>query len=365
MKRIIGANHGGRHQAVGEWLDVALGNAEAAILLVQQEGLEKQALYMIQQSMECAAKGACLNAGLSHSDLKKIGHGNLHLIVRLHDTILRETRITPFIDQILASARGERQAPGTEAQIQNLNILTTPQKMSKHLSSAQKERVKQFYESALTVPPVEIAAMLELLSNMEQMRESWRAVIAHITANDIALNQPSDNDISSSLIQQVAEQVNLRLVQMGKGAEQTEAGENLIQRFIKIQKNTQNQRQMKSDLDKMNWNINFTEQHTKILLMVLLDIPLAFTGMLVVGSLVWAHEAYIRYPAAPDSPISFAEAAKERNGQRQLGTGHYSTDVGAIKHVQELAHLAKKISVSLKETHELGLLYGSQQWGIG
>ena len=79
---------------------------------------------------------------------------------------------------------------------------------------------------------------------------------------------------------------------------------------------------------------------------------LANLGLLIVGSLVWAHESYPRYPAEPDAPDSIEQAARER----KLGVKHYTDEMGVIRHIKPLTAKADKTIRLLKSGYKAGYL---------
>lgn len=79
------------------------------------------------------------------------------------------------------------------------------------------------------------------------------------------------------------------------------------------------------------------------------DVPSAIMGVFILGTIVWPHESYPRYPAPPDAPEDFKQAAE----QRKVGIRHYSEDLGVIYHIQELAGRAHAVAESLAKTYKL------------
>ena len=81
--------------------------------------------------------------------------------------------------------------------------------------------------------------------------------------------------------------------------------------------------------------------------------------MLIVGCIAWPHESYLRYPAHPGFvQESYADAATTIiKRKRQVGAGHYTKAIGAIKYTRELAEQAKKVTTLLYAGYKDGFLF--------
>ena len=91
----------------------------------------------------------------------------------------------------------------------------------------------------------------------------------------------------------------------------------------------------------------------------LFDMQSVLAGILILGSLVWPHESYPRYPAPPNAPDTLDEAAKRTGGWRNMGTKHYTEELGVIKHIKPLATQAKNTTTLLKRCYDNGYLLSS------
>ena len=109
---------------------------------------------------------------------------------------------------------------------------------------------------------------------------------------------------------------------------------------------------MKAELEANDGKFYFDGQWVAKELPYILDMLTANLGLLIMGSLVWAHESYPRYPADPDAPDEIDQAAS----QRKLGTKHYDSRMGVIRHIKPLMNNSERTIRLLKRSHEAGYL---------
>ncbi|MYA50739.1 MAG: hypothetical protein F4Y25_08420 [Chloroflexi bacterium] len=338
-------------RAVGEWFYNAWKHASIASYLAPR--FKTLALHMTQQSMEFAAKGIGLNAKLSHKQITKTRHNNLNLFIWFHDIMLKQTKSAPYLNEWLFSWLGEREELKADTQVENLLQLTASPEDAKLLSEKQRKAAKDFYESALTMTPEQVGGMLNILSQLRGQQKRWRKAINHVTRTPMSLTRATGNDFSESLSRQVRELTNERLNQISLHNPAIRS-ESLVDHFVKILTEIIGETQLESELETMGWRVTFSKKDAKRLLFTSFEVPVTFTEMLIVGSIAWPHESYTRYPASPDAALlSFGEAAK----RRQLGSEHYSENVGAIKHIKTLSRLAVSVTRSLQKSHEEGFLF--------
>ena len=343
-------------RTVETWLANAWQNAKLATSLAKKPGYQALALHMTQQSMECAAKGISLNMRVPHKRLKNLSHNNLELFVECYGIILQQTKSAPYVDELLVDYTGGREELKANSQVQNLLNLTTTPGRSGNLSEDQKKAARAFYHSALTIPPEEVRGMLDMLASIRGKKNLWRQAIAQVASSPLSLSRPEGKESNlESISLQVGDQVTERLAQINLRGISAASCDGIIRHFVAMATKKWNQTQVRSELERMNWQVTLTKRNADHILMTSFEIPITFTEMLVVSSLVWPHEPYTRYPAPPSAiDLTYGEAAK-RPGQ--LGSGHYSSEVGAIKYIKNLADLAKKITACLKKSHRSGLLF--------
>ena len=63
-----------------------------------------------------------------------------------------------------------------------------------------------------------------------------------------------------------------------------------------------------------------------------------------------------KYPAPPDAPDSIEQAALRTGKGRNLGTKHYTPELGVIKHIKPLTRQAKKTTELLKKCYDGGYM---------
>ena len=306
--------------------------------------------------MECAAKGICLNAGLPHSKLIDSRHNNLNLFLQFYSQILTQTQTAPYIDDILANYFDHQEDSKSESQLNRFLMLTTSPKKAKGLSREQREAATRFYTSALVLTPREVSDMLAVLVNIRKNKRLWIRAISQVTRHSLSLMPPDGGVTPDSLSKLLNRQILERLDGVDVSNPQSESNERIAKYFLETMMARLDQSDLHSQFEEMNWEYMFGKEDHQRILLGSFEAPVTFTDMLVVGSLVWPHESYTRYPASPQAiDRSFFSAA----AKRQLGSGHYSSTVGVMAHIREISRIAIRITGSLKKLHDAGYLYSS------
>ena len=328
-----------RRQAVGEWVCLAVWNADAASLLARKATLHPQALYMVQQSMEAATKALARSAGKSHNDI--YGHELLNLLFWTQQTVIQDMSAVEYANHMLATYHYKTENYDVIQHLQDVLSLTSPPSKRGQLDNKQKESADRLFESALTAPPKEVELLLDYLDRSEKLVRSVSEHLKPLTNKRLSLDLSlSDRDPTNSLIQQIINQCRIP----NRRLHETEIAlleqiEGLIASIVR------------------NQNSGFVvDVDGKQLIRQLgsfLDTQVANLGILTVGALVWPHESYPRYPAPPNAPGSIKDAAKRvAGGKRRLGTKHYTNKLGVIKHITRLTTRAKKTADLLKNAYD-------------
>ncbi len=347
-----------RRQAVGEWLNLASSNAGAAILLAEEEGLERQALYMTQQTMEVATKGLARGAGISHNAVRETGHDNLYLLLLAVEEIIAATDALPFVDSLLSRFKINGKRYNTGKQLRKMITLSgKPQK-----AGDQEREAREFFEEMLTMSPDNVGKLLGILESVDSIIDrilNDNALVQAVTSAPFILEFPSSN---THVVAIANSKLNAQVMRRLKNWKMTNAQRIYIQgltyKVLSSMVAAKGVDQFRAEVEAVGGRFYFPKER----LVRLYDVSKALTGLLVVGGLVWPHESYPRYPADPAiAHRSFQEAATAMvNKKRQLGAGHYTDCVGVIKHIRELAAYAEYVIELLQEAYASGLLF--PQW---
>ena len=149
-----------------EWLDLAVENARAAVILGKDKLLSKQALYMTQQSIEAATKALARNTGMSHKDIRTWGHNNLNLFLFLLEQFVASTKSSTYVDNLLALSAGLNDYNSTE-KLQRVIELTISPKDSQDLARDKKKAASEFFSSMLTTTPEDLLVLLNVLVTLD------------------------------------------------------------------------------------------------------------------------------------------------------------------------------------------------------
>lgn len=339
-----------RHQAVGDWLKLASRNAKAAVRLAQAEDLQTHALYMTQQTMEAATKGLARGAAKSHSDVREAGHENLNLLGLVVNDVLIATDAVSFVDSTLSRYKINGKPYNVREQLRRMITLSgKPQK-----AGDQEQEARDFFEQLMTASPEDAKKLLEMLESTDNIIDKILnddVLVKAATGAPFTLKLPSSNDkLASVATTQLNTQVTRRVKNRNLTQEQRiyiwKAAFKVLSSIII----TKGAEQFRKEIEDAGGKFYFPKEN----LVRLYDVSKAFTGLLIIGGLVWPHESYPRYPAHPDAAhMSFAEAAK----RRQLGTEHYTDALGVIRYIRELAAHAEYVIELLEQSYVSGRLF--------
>ena len=337
-------------EAMGEWLDVASEHAEVSRLLARR--FPKHALYMTQQSMEAATKGLARGMGASHEEVRRWGHQNFNLFFWLVENMVR-LGASPHIDEILASHGVAHPEKDVLTRLQEMVLRTAnPMRLE---DSMDREVAREFYGSMLTIPPEPVVVLSDAFSRISKasrLTSAQRDIIRGVTEKPLKLRVPSgSNDIIRSLATQVCSQVLERLEAAQLHTLDSTIVESLALKHMAQSFGAIGEENIRAELEK-NLGTYKIPNLTKTADLSL-RVPVAFIGLLIVGGLVWPHEAYPRYVAPPNAPDEIEKAAE----QRKFGTQHYSEQLGVIMHIGKLTKQAREITKYLQTAYHANCLF--------
>ena len=311
------------HIAVGEWFDLASSNAKAAVVLSKRESLQRQSLYIAQQSMEAATKGLARARGIPHDQLRKWGHNNFNLFFWVIDEIVKTTESAQFIDSILSTHDLQSAAADVTTRLQDIFNLTASPKDTRRMKPEVQAKASALYESMLLLPPEAVKILTGVLKRTSKFRQHPNIVslIAALTKSPFVLESPSaSEDFVESLAQQVLSQCQSRGATRSLNEEQLNLLTNMAPQFIRnsipVEQEKQSRIMLETTRQEYWWSKEAIESS--------IELPVAFVGLLIVGGLVWPHESYTRYVAPPGAPDEIAKAAAQQ--PRRLGSRHYTQD---------------------------------------
>ena len=337
-------------QAMGEWLDLASKHAAVSCLLARK--FPAHALYMTQQSMEAATKGLARGMGASHEEVRSWRHQNFNLFFWLMENLV-SMGATPHIDEILASHGVAHPEKDALTRLHEMVLRTAnPWRLSK---DSDREAARELYGSMLTLPPEPVEVLSDTFSKVSKatrLTSTQRKIIRGISKEPLKLRVPSGgNDIINSLSMQVCSQILERLEAAQLHTLDSSIIEGLALQHMAKSFGAVGEENIRAELEKTS-GIYKMPDLTKTA-DISLRVPVAFIGLLIVGGLVWPHEAYPRYVAPPDAPDEIEKAAE----QRKFGTKHYSEQLGVIKHIDILTKQAREITKSLRAGYQANCLF--------
>ena len=349
-------------EAAGEWIDLALEHADVAVILAKKPRFRKHALYHTQQSMETAAKGLAIGAGVSHDTIRRHSHDYPYLFFLLVEKVITESGGIQYANELLAPYFASQGGYDVEARLEHMLTLTSSPK-NRDLTKAHKESAEQFFDALLQFPPEAVEIMLNQLTKLdEHLRQALnkKGPIARFTKEPFALKPArSDGSFVQSIYQQLLEQASKR----PGGRKLHKSEEALLWRMAR-QSETRLRAQYSEEqiwewVASQGGTFSFSANQIEPGLGRFFDMQSVLVGILILGSLVWPHESYPRYPAPPGAPDSLEEAAQRTRKGRSLGTRHYTEELGVIEHIKPLTAQAKRTAILLKKCYESGYLVTS------
>ena len=341
-----------RRQRADEWIRLADLHIRAARHQMKKHGHETLVLYHLQQSMEKATKGLARAAGIPHQRLKgDIGHNNLFLLVKVIEIVVDSFDGYEDINALLSNFYKEGQDYDVTKHIHNVLSATASPKQARALQSEQY--AKDIFTSALKMTPGEVDSLLSSFNRIRRamvIPPNFVEGIVKLTADPVKIRIPESG---SNWIDDIAIQASQQLLAR-IGAQASPALMGIIQNIAQesVRGSELDEEAMIAELEANGGNFYFDGQWLVKELPYILGMLTANLGLLIMGSLVWAHESYPRYPADPDAPDEIEEAAR----QRKLGTKHYDSRMGVIRHIKPLMNNSEKTIRLLKKSHEAGYL---------
>ena len=299
-----------QNEYVVDWLEVAWENAQSAVLLSGNPSLKKQALFHVQQSAETATKALALKVGMSYEDVKASGHRNLDLSGRIIDRMMDERHLKPFLGSIMPDDTANESLRALGAMLR----ATANFKFRSSVQLASQSDVKEALDMVDDMnSPLEHDAP-SLVENLATK------VIASFDVSDLHSDNP-ESLIKPELADWLASQ--------GKDVDAIKdmLAVNLRGRFVSPEEDYRNEDADSDDVDDVSPEA-IIEHFNAILKLVA-----ATNKVFLIGALAWPHHTTTRYPAPPDAPPSPQEAAQ----LGELGTQHYTDEIGVIRYVQELS----------------------------
>ena len=299
--------------------------------------------------METAAKGLARRVGMSYEEVKVESHNLLHLYAKTLDRVVRGTGTASRLDKLLSSVSVQGEAYGALHKLQQMLALTASPRDEKHREPIARE----FFREMITASSEVVYTMLTVL---EKTYDIINTAIAHSTLIENLVTEPlvlkaprPGSNLSKYMASQILKQVNKRQ-RMERNTKPLI--KDMLSRMMAEAIAETGEERFLAELEEREGRFSFTEEQ----LLRTVDVPKASIGLLIVGSIVWPHESYLRYPASPEAArLSFGDAA--RQGKRRLGSGHYSDDVGAIKYIRELSAHAEKVTTLLYINYKDGFFF--------
>ena len=333
-----------RQKSVGEWVTLAVSNADAALRLASGKRFDTQALYFTQQSMEAAVKAKRRASGNTHEDV--YGHNILKgLFTNLMETIV-ESGGMEYANFILSEHYFTDREYDVIKHLSEAISATEAPRARDADNSEQRDLADKLFESAIYTSPQEVQILLDMLRKVGKHLKGVPRYLKPIRNKqliiDLALFQ---KDPCQTLAKQIIDQAidpALRRSFHREEQEFLEGMEHTLEILIE-QQGKQTERVDGNQIIRLMQQ--FMSKQT------------ADLGILTIGALVWPHESYPRYPAPPKAPDSVFEAARKGpGGRRMLGIRHYSTELGVICHLGRLTRECKNTALLLQKSFNEGWL---------
>lgn len=323
------------HEQTGQWVDMAQSNSQAAQLM-RKGGLVTQGIFMVQQIMEGATKAFAVGNGATHDEVQSQGHQNLKLMMMAMESVIVGSGRTDYVNHMVG---------GHYFKADNYDVirhLARALEVTSDAGSSNANKAKAadgVFESALTATPREVEQMLYLFDTSHRVLREVSGLLNHLKNSEMVLELPPPRGSSkASLTQQVAKQCRLP----DRELHPTEVDifddlENLVSDII---------------FDGGGGCATLSGRHLVAQFKRFMQLQTALLGVLIVGAIVWPHEAYSRYPARPGAPKDVRAAAKRVNRRRQMGIRHYTKDLGVVKHFKEIEKRSRLIATYLRNIQD-------------
>ena len=336
-----------RQHRAAEWIAEAEKHMRAARLLLRQDRLKTLVLFHVQQGMEMGTKALAIASGIPPRELKgKVRHNNLFLLVKVTQLAVESLDGYDLVTKVLRRFRSEGKGYDSAKHIRDVLAVTLPP-ADQDAMDPQKY-AKEAFASALRMSPDEVRHMLDLFDRTVArpiVDSSFERLALQLLRKPIAFRRsPSGVTWTEGIFDQANEQL----------ARRTRRRANPD--FSTFLRNLA--RDMAAQVEEPNWDslpdaeIRYDGRPLVRTTLGIRDMILANLGLLIVGSLVWGHESYPRYPADEDAPDSIEEAVRKG----KLGVKHYTQEMGVICHITAVFQSADQTIHLLKSGYEAGFL---------
>lgn len=343
-----------RRQYAAEWFDLALCNAEAAIMLAEHPRVRCQSLFLTQQSMEAATKGFARNAGLPHNKLRAWSHNNPNLFLWCVDAIIESAEITEHIRSVFSTGPyGERESD-VILQLKSLLEKTADPSKARKMGVDKEETARNYFAFVLTLPPDGIATLLKLLDQVKgsitEQRRASEPLMAKITEAPIPVQELSAGaNVVTTITPQIILHCQRRMPNVKITGAKLNLVNKLIRQFLEESLKEMGEEQFRTELKANKGRISLDKNK---IMAGSFDVPLGILSTFILGTIVWPHGSYPRYIGSSDRNMPFEVAAANRT----VGFQHYSEDVGVISYIQELAGRAHAVTKSLSKAYKIAWL---------
>ena len=338
----------GRQQRAEEWIVEADKHIRTAKYLLKKDKIRNLTLPHVQQSMEMATKGLARASGVPHRELRtEIGHNNLFLFTKIIEIVIDSMEGYKQINDVLGCFYQEGRNYDVARHIQDVLAATASPRQAKDEDA--KQYAGEIFDSGKKMTPDEVKFMLDSfdrITGVMKVPSPVQGLIREITSEPVNVRRPaSGSNWMDEIVVQATQQLSSRI-----GAQADPAAVGLLQDIARSIPTSEEE--MTAELEENNGRFYFDGDQLIEGMTGMLNMMSANMGLLIIGSLVWAHESYPRYPADPDAPDSIELAVK----QRKLGTKHYTKEMGVIRHIKPLTVRADKTIRYLKRGYKAGYL---------
>ena len=310
------------HTSVQEWLEHARKDAGAAKALTAS-GYPLQGLFFVQQSIEKALKGMLAAKGMPYSKIKKFGHENLDSFLALNRELLEDGFALGSIERLVDSSLFEK--------LERMERLAADRRRGR--GRKRDPEADRLRAEVATFSPSEVALLLTTLERIEN-------VLVATTRQPIKLGSPPPTgSLFNWMWDQIMKQVYSRIPRSRwpKGTDDhIGVAKDLLRSFFHLF----GESRIRAGLSETNeWSIGLHFQWV-----------LTYITVYITGAIVWPHAVSARYPARGGQDDAF-ETARRGN----MGTRHYTDQIGARAHLEALASRAEQTTRTLIKCHQEGI----------
>ncbi len=323
-----------------EWLEQAHSDAQSAISLAKS-GQRPQALVHVQQSIEKAVKGILLSSGVPYAEVKKLGHDNVDSFFELSKRISKRDLVANLLQKLVdqtalqeleyvqALARGKKRRNNRKRSEEETKFAGKVPPSLDFAAITDEDSARLRAEIA-TLPPKIVEGLVGMLQKTSDAMHSATTIPFKLPS------PPPDGDLLRWLYNQIRQQIFIRLPKHSIRALSPEEIE-VVKGCISL---IGESRLREALAQPSEWRIGLHFEWV-----------MAYLTLYVVGFIAWPHAVSARYPAPPESRTDAMQAAVED----QLGTQHYTDEIGALKHVGMLARQAEVATNALIKCHSKGI----------